>query len=223
MTSQRSGEALSCASRCEHKQGYYKLCQIPIYALLSAVYRHGNASRKHISGVNQQVKQPKRIMAEKQPSDGETDISHASKDPGPTLEAAETSERYSFFTSTQRAFIIFFVASAASFSTLSSFIYYPAIATLAKDLRVSVDDANLSVTVYMVAAAVTPVIAGDAADAFGRRPIFIIAMTIYLAANIGLAVQRTFAALMGLRVLQSVGVSGKHPLYSVELITEVNS
>ena len=144
-------------------------------------------------------------MAEKQSCGIETDTS---TEPEQCVELAETSEPYSIFTSTQRAIIVFFVAGAAAFSTLSSLIYFPSISSVARDLHISVEDANLSVTVYMVAAAITPVIAGDAADVFGRRPVFIIALTIYLAANIGLAVQRHFGALMGLRVLQSVGVSG---------------
>ena len=146
-------------------------------------------------------------MAEKQPPTAETDAGTGSEQ---NVEIAESSERYSIFSPTQRAFIVFFVAGAAAFSTLSSLIYFPSISSVARDLHISVDDANLSVTVYMVAAAITPVIAGDAADAFGRRPVFIIALTIYLVANIGLAVQRHFGALMGLRVLQSVGVSGEH-------------
>ena len=147
-------------------------------------------------------------MAEKQPPAAETDAVGSEQN----VELAETSEQYSIFTPTQRAVIVFFVAGAAAFSTLSSLIYFPSISSVARDLHISVDDANLSVTVYMVAAAITPVIAGDAADAFGRRPAFIVALTIYLAANIGLAVQRHFGALLGLRVLQSVGVSGEHAL-----------
>ena len=146
-------------------------------------------------------------MTEKQAN--EVDLAR-SPESEQNVELAETTERYSIFNPMQRAFIVFFVAGAAAFSTLSSMIYFPAISSVAKDLHISVDDVNLSVTVYMVAAAVTPVIAGDAADAFGRRPVFIIALTIYLAANIGLAVQRNFGALMGLRVLQSVGVSGEN-------------
>lgn len=45
-------------------------------------------------------------------------------------------------------------------------------------------------------------------DAHGRRPAYIIAFVIYLGANIGLALQNNYAALMVLRCLQSSGSSG---------------
>ncbi len=45
-------------------------------------------------------------------------------------------------------------------------------------------------------------------DGAGRRPAYIICFTIYLAANIGLAVQTNYAALLVLRCLQSAGSSG---------------
>ena len=45
-------------------------------------------------------------------------------------------------------------------------------------------------------------------DGAGRRPAYIICFTIYLAANIGLALQTNYAALLVLRCLQSAGSSG---------------
>ena len=58
-------------------------------------------------------------------------------------------ERYSAFTATEKWCIVAMVSYAAWFSTLSSFIYYPAIPALSTALRVSVDDINLTVTTYM--------------------------------------------------------------------------
>ena len=45
-------------------------------------------------------------------------------------------------------------------------------------------------------------------DGAGRRPAYILCFIIYLAANIGLALQRNYAALMVLRCVQSAGGSG---------------
>ena len=42
-------------------------------------------------------------------------------------------------------------------------------------------------------------------DSAGRRPAYIFCYTVYLAANIGLALQRDYAALLVLRCLQSAG------------------
>lgn len=48
---------------------------------------------------------------------------------------------------------------------------------------------------------------GDFADKAGRRPAYIICFTIYIAANIGLALQNNYAALFVLRCMQSAGSS----------------
>lgn len=48
---------------------------------------------------------------------------------------------------------------------------------------------------------------GDFADKAGRRPAYILCFTIYIAANIGLALQNDYAALFVLRCLQSAGSS----------------
>ena len=53
-----------------------------------------------------------------------------------------------------------------------------------------------------------PAIAEDLANCSGRRPVFLGMLSIYVAANIGLVVQRSYAALVVLRMLQSGGISG---------------
>ena len=53
----------------------------------------------------------------------------------------------------------------------------------------------------------SPMFIGDFADKAGRRPAYIVCFTIYIAANIGLALQNNYAALFILRCLQSAGSS----------------
>ena len=48
----------------------------------------------------------------------------------------------------------------------------------------------------------------DFSDGAGRRPAYIYCSVVYIAANIGLALQRNYAALLVLRCLQSAGSSG---------------
>lgn len=45
-------------------------------------------------------------------------------------------------------------------------------------------------------------------DGMGRRPAYIACFTIYMAANLGLGLQNSYAALLVLRMLQSAGSSG---------------
>ncbi|KAF3911420.1 hypothetical protein ABW20_dc0103845 [Dactylellina cionopaga] len=55
--------------------------------------------------------------------------------------------------------------------------------------------------------AIAPLFFGDLSDQIGRRLVYILTFTIYIAANIGLALQHNYAALMVLRALQSTGSS----------------
>jgi MFS family permease len=119
--------------------------------------------------------------------------------------------QYSVFSTWRKRCIVGLIALAAWFSTLSSFIYYPAITLIAKDLQLSVAEVNLSITSYMAISAVAPSITGDASDLYGRRPLYLLTLIMYLLANIGIAVQSSFAGLLLLRMLQSAGISGKSP------------
>ena len=107
----------------------------------------------------------------------------------------------------RRIIILFVVAFAASFSPLSSFIYYPAIKVLSHDLSTSVSKINLTITSYMIVSGIVPTMWGDLADQIGRRPVYFAMFTLYISSNIGLALQKSFAALIVLRMLQSAGGS----------------
>ncbi|KAI5918752.1 major facilitator superfamily domain-containing protein [Camillea tinctor] len=131
------------------------------------------------------------------------------RNPSPVPEP-EQDARYSAFTPAQKRAILALAASAGWFSSVSSFIYFPAIPAVAADLGVGTARVNLTVTAYLVASGVFPAVAGSAADRLGRRPALLAALAVYLAANIGLALQGSFAALFALRVLQSAGISGTY-------------
>ncbi|CAG8957533.1 hypothetical protein HYFRA_00010399 [Hymenoscyphus fraxineus] len=117
---------------------------------------------------------------------------------------------YSSFTKPQKRLIVLLVAFAVMFSPLSSFIYYPAITWLSKDLRVSIELVNLTITSYMIVSGVAPATIGDLADMTGRRWVYILTMPIYCATNVGLALQRSWSALLVLRMVQSAGSSVNH-------------
>ncbi|KFA67604.1 hypothetical protein S40285_09765 [Stachybotrys chlorohalonatus IBT 40285] len=105
-----------------------------------------------------------------------------------------TSPRYSVFTGIQKWCIVAMVSFAAWFSTITSFIYYPALQLLSEVFSVSVDRINLSITCYMAVATVAPTLVGDAADVQGRRITYIAALSLYLASNVGLALINSYEA-----------------------------
>ncbi|KAE8143956.1 major facilitator superfamily domain-containing protein [Aspergillus pseudotamarii] len=93
-------------------------------------------------------------------------------------------------------------------SPISASIYYPALPTLAKDMHVSISMINLTVMTYLILQGISPSFTGSFSDVYGRRLAYIFCYTTYIGANIGLALQSDYAALMVLRCVQAAGSSG---------------
>lgn len=119
-----------------------------------------------------------------------------------------TDEPYSIFSRRMKIWITFMATVASIISPMTAFIYFPALDALADELNVSISLINFTLTSYMIFQGLSPTIFGDFGDMAGRRPAFTVAFIIYLFANIGLALQRDYAALLVLRCFQSAGSSG---------------
>ena len=137
-------------------------------------------------------------------------------------------EQFSVFTVNQKRAIVSVGSLAALFSPFSSSSYFPALDTIASALSVPTSHINLTVTTYLVSDAVdvrfvthtaklwsskimqgvAPMLIAGFSDTAGRRPAYIICFTIYLAANLGLGLQKSYPALLVLRCVQSAGSSG---------------
>ncbi|OAG39945.1 hypothetical protein AYO21_05818 [Fonsecaea monophora] len=126
-------------------------------------------------------------------------------EPNPTSQVAIST--YSTFSRRQKLCISWLASLSAMYSGLSSFIYYPAITAIARSMSVSIEAINLSITSFQIVSGVAPSVLGDMADQVGRRPICLVAFLVYFAANLGLALQNDYAALIALRCLQSAGAS----------------
>ena len=115
---------------------------------------------------------------------------------------------YSIFSRRQRRLLIVIASLAALFSPLTANIYYPALNTLSDDLHESLSKINLTITTYLIFQGLAPSFIGNLADETGRRPSYIICFTIYIGANIGLALLQDYPTLLVLRMVQSSGSSG---------------
>ncbi|CAK7564001.1 MAG: hypothetical protein SEPTF4163_001884 [Sporothrix epigloea] len=115
---------------------------------------------------------------------------------------------YTVFSKGTRRYIIAMVTCTSFISPMTANIYFPALTPIAQDLGVSISLINLTLTTYMILQGIAPTLFGDFGDMAGRRPATIIALSIYLVVNIGLALQDSYAALVILRMLQSGGSSG---------------
>lgn len=125
----------------------------------------------------------------------------------PAPEAVPQRVPHSVFSRHTKMFIIIMTVFATFFSPFSSFLYLPALTPIAEDYHRSISDINLTVTLNQIMQALAPLFFGDLSDQIGRRPVYMATFVIYLGANIGLALQNSYVALMILRALQSTGSS----------------
>ncbi|KAK5115734.1 hypothetical protein LTR62_000823 [Meristemomyces frigidus] len=117
-------------------------------------------------------------------------------------------EDYSAFTIGQKRLIIAIGSFTAWLSPMSGSIYYPALNSIAADLHVTSSKVNLTVTTYLIIQGLAPMMIAGFSDAAGRRPAYFICFSIYIVANLGLALENDYVALLILRMVQSGGSSG---------------
>lgn len=93
-------------------------------------------------------------------------------------------------------------------SPLTATIYLPLLPLLATEFKVSTQAINLTVTLYIVFQAVSPLLFATASDTIGRRPIYLTTYSLYTLASLGLALNKhNYSLLLVLRSLQSFGAS----------------
>ncbi|TVY71173.1 Itaconate transport protein [Lachnellula suecica] len=112
---------------------------------------------------------------------------------------------YHVFDSKKKMQIVILVSMAGILSPLSTSIYLPALTAIASEFQMSTTLVLLTVMVFMVFQGIAPFFWMPLCNTLGRRPIFIVTLIIFVGANIGLVFSKSFAALMVLRSVQSIG------------------
>ncbi|KAI3006775.1 hypothetical protein CBS147346_3675 [Aspergillus niger] len=132
---------------------------------------------------------------------------------------AVTEERpappYTIFDRSQKRLLAVLVSAAATFSTLASNIYFPAIPSISRSLNVSTELVNLSITSYLIFQGLAPSLWGPISDVKGRRIAYIGTLFVAVCACIGLAETRNYTMLIIFRCLQSTGSASTVAIGSV--------
>lgn len=127
--------------------------------------------------------------------------------------ASQENELYTSFTSRQLRGLQLLLGLSAITSPLTATIYLPLLPLLRVQFSASAQEINLTLTVYIIFQAVSPVLFGPLSDTYGRRPMFLITLAIYLVSSIGLAAnEHNYAALLCLRAVQSLGASAAYAI-----------
>ncbi|MBL8833706.1 MAG: multidrug effflux MFS transporter [Rhodospirillales bacterium] len=88
---------------------------------------------------------------------------------------------------------------------LSTDLYLPSLPAIGRDLGADVAGTQLTLSMYMVAFALAQLVYGPLSDRFGRRPVVIGGIAIYVAATVACAFAATIDQLVAARALQAAG------------------
>jgi len=101
--------------------------------------------------------------------------------------------------------LIALITVLSAFVPLSTDLYLPALPGMALYFDVSSDLANLTFFVFFSAGML---FWGPLSDKYGRRPVLLIGLSIYLVASLGCAISWDIYQLIAFRILQAIGGSG---------------
>lgn len=100
------------------------------------------------------------------------------------------------------------LALLSSFTPLSIDMYLPALPVIARDLHGTAGDIQLTLSAFMVAFGAGQIFYGPAGDRFGRRPVILTGLTIYIVTSVGCAFAAEAGHLILLRFLQGLAACG---------------
>ena len=104
--------------------------------------------------------------------------------------------------------LLVLLALLSAFTPLSIDMYLPALPVIAQDLNGSIGDIQLTLSAFMIAFGAGQIFYGPAGDRFGRRPVILTSLAIYVVASIGCAFAAQAGHLVTLRVLQGLAACG---------------
>jgi MFS family permease len=114
---------------------------------------------------------------------------------------------FTIFQNNERLILVLILSLIGWWSTVSSPIYFPALSSLSESFHVSSGQMNISMVTYFIFQGLAPTFSASIADAYGRRPILLVSILIYVAACIGIARTNAFWLLVVLRCVQAAGVA----------------
>lgn len=90
-------------------------------------------------------------------------------------------------------------------SQLALTIYLPAVPVMAQELGLSLGQVQLVIPAYLIAFAMMQLVAGPLSDAFGRRPVILSGLALFLLASLACALSTDIWQLLAARFIQAAG------------------
>lgn len=131
-----------------------------------------------------------------------------SNDEQTSMPDSEDEEKPQSIFSRKEKYVIVILGGLSGFwSSISSPIYVPALSEIESSFHINEAQANITIVVYSIFQGLGPNVFANLADSFGRRPIVLACLCMYVLASVGLALNSNFGGLVVLRCVQAFGIS----------------
>ena len=97
------------------------------------------------------------------------------------------------------------LAALFALGPLSTDMYLPALPAMSRSLGTGVGPVQLTLSVFLVGFAVSQLVMGPLSDRFGRRPVLLVGLAVYLVATLACVFAPSIEALIAARFFQSLG------------------
>src|SRR5512136_2177924 len=103
--------------------------------------------------------------------------------------------------------LIVLIALLSAFVPLSTDLYLPALPTMSKNLQAPAEQINLTLSAFFVLYSVGMLVWGPLSDRYGRKPILLIGLSVYVFSSGLCSIATSVTALIVFRALQAAGGS----------------
>ncbi len=100
------------------------------------------------------------------------------------------------------------LAMLTALGPLSTDLYLPSLPAMAKTLGTDLARVQLTLSVYLLAFALSQIVYGPVADRMGRRPVILAGLALYCVASAACAFATSIDMLIAARALQAIGAAG---------------
>lgn len=97
------------------------------------------------------------------------------------------------------------LTALVAFGPISTDLYLASLPDMARDFHVGIEQAQLTLSVFLIGFAAAMLIYGPLSDRFGRRPVILAGVLIYLAGSVACIFAPTMDVLIASRLLQALG------------------
>ncbi len=104
--------------------------------------------------------------------------------------------------------MMLFVSILTAFPMMATDMYMPALPSIKDQLNTTIELVNLTMSGFFFIISISGLIFGSLSDRFGRKPVIMVSLTLYVAASAACAISTTIYFLIASRLFQAIGCAG---------------